>query len=338
MKWETTTEWNVGLDLGLLNNRLNVTAELYSRVISDLLNSRNLMSYHELSTIMGNVGSTQSEGFELTVNSKNIDLPHFGWSTDLTFSFYRDKWKERERDWKPASYNNYVEPIRAFYGYLSDGIIQAGEQVPHMSGALPGQVKIKDIDGFQLDKNGNPIVDEYGRALKTGKPDGKLDEADKVMYGSKDPGYIFGFNNTFRYKRFDLNFYMYGQFNKLIAGDFYNQIAGLDGFQYGSNFPVTVKDAWSHDHPQGKIPGVAQAMSPYGVGDYCFYKTWFLRMRNITLGYNIPVKQLSKFRIYLDVNNPFIFTNYKGFDPETDSNYCAYPNVRSFSFGVDLTF
>lgn len=338
LKWETTTEWNLGLDLGLFDNRVNITAELYHRVISDLLNTRNLMSYNELTSIMANVGSTQSKGFELTINSKNIVLPDFTWSTDFTFSFYRDKWKERADTWKPAAYNEYVEPLRGYWGYLSDGIIQPGDNVSHMSGALPGQVKIKDIDGFQLDEKGNPVVDKHGRFIKTGKPDGKLDDADKVMYGSKDPGYIVGFNNTFRYKRFDLNFYMYGQFNKLVAGDFYNQIAGLDAFQYGGNFPVTVKDAWAHDNQNGKIPGVAQAKSPYGTGDYAFYKMWFLRMRNITLGYAIPVKKISQFRVYFDVNNPFMFTNYKGFDPETDSNYYAYPNVRSFSLGVDITF
>lgn len=337
LKWETTAEWNLGIDWGFLNNRLNVTTEFYSRVISDLLNERTLLSYNEVSKIMANVGSTQSKGFELTVNSQNIRTKNFSWNTDLTFSFYRDKWKERADTWKPAPYNEYIEPIRANFGYLSDGIIQPGEAVPWMSNALPGQIKMKDIDGFLLDEAGKPVVDKYGRALKTGKPDGKLDEADKVMYGSKDPGYIIGFNNTFSYGRFDLNFYLYGQFNKLVPGDFYNW-TGPGNFIYGSGYPVSVKDAWRADHTNGKIPGAAQSKNIYGAGDYNFYKTWFLRMRNITVGYTVPLKKVANMRVYCDVNNPFIFTNYGGFDPETTEYGNAYPNVRSFSVGLDITF
>lgn len=337
LKWETTTEWNLGIDWGFMNNRLNVTTEFYSRVIPDLLNTRSLLSYNEVSSIMANIGSTQSKGFELTINSQNIQTKKFSWSTDLTFSFYRDKWKERADTWKPASYNEYIEPIRASFGYLSDGIIQPGETVDWMPNALPGQVKIKDIDGFLLDEAGNPVVDEYGRALKTGKPDGKLDDADKVMYGSTDPGYIFGLNNTLRYGRFDLNFYMYGQFNKLVGGDFYNSTTP-GNFVYGSNYPINVKGAWAHDNTDGIIPGPAQSKNVYGAGDYFYYKTWFLRMRNITLGYTIPLKKIRSMRVYCDVNNPFIFTNYGGFDPETTQYSYAYPNVRSFSIGLDITF
>lgn len=153
-----------------------------------------------MNTIWANIGKTQSKGFELTINTRNIQAKDFSWSTDFTFSLYRDKWKECDPYWKPAAYSIYDAPLRGTYGYLSDGIIQAGENVPHQNGAIPGQVKIMDIDGFKYNADGSISIDERGFPIKTGQPDGKLDDADKVFYGNNDPGYLMGLNNTVRWK------------------------------------------------------------------------------------------------------------------------------------------
>lgn len=190
LKWETTTEWNVGVDLGFFKNRLNVTAEYFHKVVSDLLSERSLLGFQEVSTIAANIGETQSQGFELTINSTNFNTKNFGWNTDFTFSLYRDKWKTRDESWKPSAYSVYDSPIRYQYGYLSDGLIQPGETVDWMPGAIPGQVKIKDINGYVYNEDGSVKVDQHGIPLKSGKPDGKLDDADKVIYGSSDPGYL----------------------------------------------------------------------------------------------------------------------------------------------------
>lgn len=184
LKWETTTEWNVGVDLGFFKNRLNVTAEYFHKVVSDLLSERSLLGFQEVSTIAANIGETQSQGFELTINSTNFNTKNFGWNTDFTFSLYRDKWKTRDESWKPSAYSVYDSPIRYQYGYLSDGLIQPGETVDWMPGAIPGQVKIKDINGYVYNEDGSVKVDQHGIPLKSGKPDGKLDDADKVIYGS----------------------------------------------------------------------------------------------------------------------------------------------------------
>lgn len=349
LKWETTTEWNVGLDLGFFNNRLNVTAEYFHKVVSDLLSERSLLSFQEVSTIAANIGETQSQGFELTINSTNFNTKDFSWNTDFTFSFYRDKWKTRDESWKPSAYSVYDSPIRYQYGYLSDGLIQPGETVDWMPGAIPGQVKIKDINGYVYNEDGSVKVDQYGIPLKSGKPDGKLDDADKVIYGSSDPGYLLGLNNTFRWKNFDLNIYFYGQFDMLNSGSYKDLwltgasgMTGIVNMYRGYNMPVSAKDVWTSDNQSAVRPGYFQDKSTWGIGDYYLQKSWFIRCRNITLGYTIPVNQgrniLSNVRVYFDVNNPFMITPYDGLDLETDNSVWAYPNVRSFSLGIDITF
>lgn len=213
-----------------------------------------------------------------------------------------------------------------------------------MPGSLPGQVKIKDIDGFIYNSDGSLQVDENGRPLKTGTPDGKLDDADKVFYGGYDPGFALGLNNTFQWKNFDFNIYFYGSFNALYSGSYKENLLlgsqGVKNMSNGYNMPTSVKDIWSHDNPDGVHPSFFQSRSTWGVGDYYNQKVWYVRCRNITLGYNIPSKNklFSNLRVYVDVNNPFVLTNYNGIDPETDTNFYAYPNVMSCSLGVDLTF
>lgn len=349
LKWETTTEWNVGVDLGFFKNRLNVTAEYFHKVVSDLLSERSLLGFQEVSTIAANIGETQSQGFELTINSTNFNTKNFGWSTDFTFSLYRDKWKTRDESWKPSAYSVYDSPIRYQYGYLSDGLIQPGETVDWMPGAIPGQVKIKDINGYVYNEDGSVKVDQHGIPLKSGKPDGKLDDADKVIYGNSDPGYLLGLNNTFRWKNFDLNIYFYGQFDLLNSGSYKDLwltgasgMTGIVNMYRGYNMPVSAKDVWTSDNQSAVRPGYFQDKSTWGIGDYYLQKSWFVRCRNITLGYTIPVNQgrniLSNVRVYFDVNNPFTITPYDGLDLETDNSVWAYPNVRSFSLGVDITF
>ncbi|WP_456087329.1 TonB-dependent receptor [Parabacteroides sp.] len=348
LSWETTSEFNLGLDLGFLTNRINVTGEYFHKVVSDLLDKRSLLAHQEVGSIAANIGKTQSSGFELTLNTHNIETRDFSWSTDFTFSCYRDKWKERSPFWKPAAYSFYDAPLRGWYGFVADGLIQENEDVPHMKGSVPGQVKLKDLNGYVYNEDGSMKVDKHGIPLKSGKPDGVLNDADKVFYGNEDPGFLLGFNNTFRWKDFDLNVYFYGQFNKLTAGSYMDTWLTGDGqmnvgrLGVNYNMPVSVKNVWTHDNQDSKRPGFFQNESSWGVGDYFVDKTWFIRCRNITLGYTLPqtvCKGLfSNLRVYVDINNPFVITPYDGLDPETDNSTYAYPNVRSFSIGVDISF
>ena len=342
LKWETTSEWNLGLDLGFWDGRFTITAEYYDRVISDLLNTRSLMSYNEVTTIAANIGKTQSRGFELTVGADLVSKSDFTWNSTLTFSLYRDRWLERAPTWRSQVYEVYDGPIRPIYTYVSDGLIQPGDDVSHMPGAIPGQVNIVDRDSY-LYKDGAIVTDDAGKPVLAGKPDGKIDDADMILLGSADPDFIGGWNNTFNYKNFDLTIYFYGQFGVWNNGSYFRTwlTSGAD-IDRGINMPNSLKETWSHDNMDAKYPTMLSSSSSLGTGDMFWSKIWFIRCRNITLGYTLPKKLTRKwcsnFRIYADVNNPFVITPYDGLDPETDNASTIYPNTRGFNIGLEVAF
>lgn len=341
--WETSTEFNVGIDLGLFNNRLNLTVDYFNREISDLLNWRPLQHINEVLSIADNMGKTRSHGLEVTLNTTNIQTKNFSWTSDFTYSFYRDRWEERAEGWSPAAYDRYKGAVRPVYGYyVADGLVQPGEEVPWMPNALPGQIKVKDNNGYIYNEDGTFKTDEHGLPILSGEPDGKINDADRVYIGSRDPGFIVGLNNSLRYKNLDFNIYFYGHFNQWTSGSYYDLWLGsISTIDNGRSAPISASEIWSTDNPNGWRPGYAQMYNTYDAGATTFYlkKCWFVRCRNISIGYTVPVKKgIQRMRIYADVNNPFMFSNYKGLDMETDDSAWAVPNVRSFNFGVELTF
>ena len=348
LKWETTTEWNFGLDFGLFKNRILGSVEVYHKVVSDLLNYKALNSYQEIPSVMANIGKTQSTGLEITINTKNIETKDFKWSTDFTYSIYRDKWKERTTDWKPSVYEKETDPIRPIYSRLADHILQIGETVPTAQPLLkPGEMVIKDIDGYVRDADGQPQVDDNGRFLLTGAPDGKIDDADTKLIGSQDPGWLAGLTNTFRYKDFDLQFSLTGMFNRRMEDPTETTfgLGGGDLAEYGYNALRIIKNRWTFDNPSTKYPCSFNGWdNDYTTGDWYYRKAWFIRLSNVTLGWSLPqtwlqsTKVISNVRLSFSANNLFCITPYKGLDPETDYYTAAYPNARTYSFGVNITF
>ncbi|MDR0542751.1 MAG: SusC/RagA family TonB-linked outer membrane protein, partial [Dysgonamonadaceae bacterium] len=344
LKWETTTELNLGLDFAFFNSRISGSIEYYNRVISDLLNYKNLNTYHDISRVIANIGKTQSRGLELTLNTKNFVGKDFTWATDFTYSTYKDRWLERTGDWKPQVFENETDPIRAIYSRIGDHILQAGETPPASQPDLrAGQIVIKDLDGYVRDEFGDPVV-ENGRFLRTGKPDGIIDQADMQLLGTADPGFILGMNNRFRYKNFDFSFDLNGMFDRIMMDPNYMEWgASADGIaQYGYNGLRVLDKRWTPENPSTTVPSSFYGWSQYGYGDWFYQKAWFVRLQSITLGYTVPASVLKKVcssvRIYVDANNLYTFTPYKGLDPETDVYAAAYPNARTFSIGIDIKF
>jgi TonB-linked SusC/RagA family outer membrane protein len=323
LTWETTSELNIGLDLGFINNRISVSLEYYDRIISDLLvTNKSLLSYNEITSIAANIGKTRGQGFEVTLNTVNVTNRDLFWSSDLTFSTYKDRWEERAPDWKPAAYQSEKDPIRAIFLYQSDGLMAVGETAPAwMPALLPGQIKLKNLS----DEEGSPNI---------------LDQYDQVLIGSEDPAFTFGFNNTLRYKNFDLNIYFYGEVGRWRGASYYDSwVSGLTGNNF-ENISRGTFDSWFHDNQNTTQPSVLSSTYANRTNDYWYKKISYVRCRNITLGYTVPVPRnmLNSIRVYADVNNPFVITNWNGVDPETDNDRYAYPNVTSFSLGVDISF
>ncbi len=339
LKWETTTETNLGIDFGFRNNRISGSFELYNKVISDLLNTHRLNSYHIINNIMANIGSTQSKGFELTVNTYNVSRKNFEWRSVLTMARFNDRWKSRAADWKPAIYENDNDPIRPIYSRISDGILQSGVGIPEAQPELrPGMVKLKDLDGFLRDDSGNPVVDENGRFIKTGKPDGLIDDGDTKLLGSTDPGLIVGFGNTFRYRDFTLSLDFNGMFGRQLIDQTY---VDYGYFNQGTRGRLrTVLDRWTPSNPSTIHPG--SFASRYGDGDFFLQNGWFMRLQNLSLSYNIPPAGfkgvISRAQVTVNANNLLLITPYTGLDPETDSYTAAYPNARSYSLQLNLSF
>lgn len=328
LKWETTTEFNIGIDYGFFRNRISGSLEYYNKVVSDLLSYRTLPIYSELRKVADNVGSTQLSGFEFDLHTVNIE-GKFKWSTDFNISSYNDRWKKRNPDVVLDPWVGEHDPIRAVYGFLTDGIVQEGHDVPHMEGELPGNLIYKDVNGY----------DENHQL--TGKPDGKINDADKVLLGSTDPGFSFGFGNTFEYKGFDLNIFFYGMGNRILLNQnketFLLRASRLPNNNI--NMMADVSKLYRHDKPSTKYPSIAP--NPYqGYSDFLVENASFVRLKNITLGYTFPRKLFKNklnMRVYVDAQNLLLFTKYTGVDPEMDS-LGAYPNAKSVSFGLSLGF
>jgi hypothetical protein len=283
-----------------------------------------------------NIGKTRGRGFELTLNTMNVRTRDFTWSSDFTFFTYKDRWEERDPDWIARPFESVNDPIRAIFGYRSDGLLQPGEKAPAWQpNLLPGQIKLQKLDETTT----------------------ALGQTDMVLLGSQDPKFSYGINNTLRYKRFDVNIFMFGEVGRLRGPGYwddwipYNYSAPANAGIY--NGGRNALNSWTMDNQGGSVPSILSPQNTGGHGDFFLSKIWFLRCRNITVGYNIPVssKIANSLRVSATVNNPFVFTNYKGLDPETDyderrgaldsnanlGNF-SYPNVRTFNFGVDIRF
>jgi hypothetical protein len=205
-------------------------------------------------------------------------------------------------------------------------------------------IKIKDIDGFARDEFGNPTVDANGRFVRTGQADGKIDDADTKLMSTTDPSYMAGITNIIQYKNFSLNFDFNGLFGRQMADPNYTTygISAEGIYTNGYNALRTVKDRWTPENPSTTHPSSFWGYSPYGTGDFFVQDAWYLRLQNVSLGYDIPHKLLknvfSSARIHVDAQNLFVISPYSGVDPETDSYTAAYPNIRTYTLGFNLNF
>ena len=345
LKWETLTDYNVGIDFGFFRNRLSGSIDVYQRERKDVILSKELMSYHEIKTIDYNSAVVyRARGIDIGINSVNIDTKNFGWNTDINFSYYRNHTTKRDADFIPAMYQGYVETWNNIYGYRTNGLIQADETYAHLPSSRPGAILYQDLNGYKLDENGEKLRDSQGRYIYSGETDNVLDEADIVKLANSTP-IPFSINNSFRYKRWDANIYLYGSLNGWKINDIkYQSVYGIQDMTYGINALTDVKNRWSATNPTGTMPGVAESSSSIdpAKSDFFLEKAWYLRLDNISLGYTFPANafknKINSLRVYAAARNIAVFTPYDGMDPETGNGIGAYPNQFSFAIGLDIKF
>jgi TonB-linked SusC/RagA family outer membrane protein len=350
LKWETTTQYDLGLDLGLFGGRLSATADYYYKRTDDLLYQKTLPSYTGYQSQIQNIGSMRNEGVELSLNA-DIAQGDFSWSAAGNFSLNRnevlDIGEEEDQffldgagtpNGKGFDQTGIVrvgEPIGSFWGYTFAGIYQnqaEAEALP-INGNVPdpGTVKYKDIDG-----------------------DGEITDADKSIIGNPLPDYTFGLTNEFFYGNFDLSFSVYGVQGKDVlninkywlewVGGPVNQSADVLNYWRGEGTSNTVQ-------APGRLPG---DMSTRFIEDASY-----IRLQNLTLGYTLPAGlaggTFENLRIYVNGSNLLTFTDYSGYDPAVNSaagngsgltnenldlgyDSGAYPGSRSYTIGINAAF
>lgn len=385
LKWETTYSSNLGLDLNLFNNRIEFIADVYYKKTKNLLLILPLPSYVGTSgqgsatPPWANIGSLENKGLELTLNTVNIDKRDFQWRSNLVFSMNRNK--VRSLDTSTSIINTTIqegsettvvtrtavgEPIGQFYGYKVIGRFEKATDFYYKD--ADGNIKATALPkGMEIGENGMWIGDYIFEDVNK---DGIIDEEDRTYIGNPEPKFTFGIGNTFTYKGFDLTIFLSGSYGNDVVN---YQRRFLENPRENTNLLVEARD-YAHlslIDPNGPndyrnvyissgaadMPRIA-ASSGASTSNYRFSDKFvedgsFLRIQNISFGYNLPRKVISKMglqnlKVYMNLQNVHTFTKYSGYDPEVGSSNqsvgltgidnARYPSPRIYTFGMNVTF
>ncbi|MBR4048500.1 MAG: TonB-dependent receptor [Bacteroides sp.] len=351
LKWETTSEWNFGLDWGVWNNRLNGTIDFYVKTTRDLLywyavpTPPNMYGY-----TLANVGEMRNTGIEIMINAIPVQTKDFTWETTLTLSSNKNKLVNLSNDLYET--DNFME-----VGGISDPISVATHcmEVGKGLGDFWGLKYVGvDKDGFALVEAKNAAgeweVTQFNANLNS--------EANRQRLGNGMPDVYMGWNNTFRYKGFDLNMQFTGQFGFDILNAqrcFYenNSIAYNRLKSAAKLYPAINLDGTPYIDAETGKQKMVKLSSSMGQGFWSDHleKGDFLKLANVTLGYTVPLKgaltnYVKGLRLFASATNLFCITGYSGIDPEVSNYFLApgiddrdkYPTTRSYTFGMSINF
>lgn len=334
LKWETTTEYNVGIDAGFFNDRLTLTTDVYYKETSDLLLKvpTSLGSGTNQKQIV-NLGNVTNKGIELTLNARLIDNKSFLWFGSANIA------RNVNQITNLGTYDGLTEgndqeqilrvgeSVGSFYGYRFSGVVQTNDdtsKLPKIGGRIPqpGDAKYIDVSGGD------------------GNPDGRISpEYDRVVLGSPQPDFTYGFTSSVSFRNFD--------FFILFQGSQGNQVYNLlrrylERPNDSYNMSAVLLKSWTADNPSNLIPHLNSVRSTELDSRY-MEDASFLKLRNITLGYTMPIKlnsSLIKIRFFASARNLFTITKYKGYDPEVGGgiDLGIYPSSKSILTGVGITF
>lgn len=328
LSWENTAQWNAGIDFGFLNNRISGTIDVYSQKTTALLLDRQIPTVSGFGNITQNVGVTANKGFEIALNTINIETKDFQWRTELMYYANRERIEMLYNGAKDDVGNKWFigEPISVHFEYKKQGIWQnTPEDLAEMqkfndNGASfePGKIRLVDRDG-----------------------DYRITAEDRYIQGTANPRWIGSMNNNFSYKGWDLSFFLITRQKYILDNNM--------GLTFQGRYNTVKVDYWTPENPTNAYPRPNAGLEqPDFNGTMYFEDASHIRLRNVSLGYRLPAKVLDRigiagFRIYATGQNLFIHApNFSGLDPEvyaTDNNRpVRSPSVRSFLLGVNVDF
>lgn len=339
VQWETVKQWNGGIDLTLVNQRINLSLDGYIKNTTDMLVPMAVpitTGYSDVYVPSVNAGKVRNSGWELTLSTRNL-TGEFEWNTDLNVSFNKNEvismndgvplFTGDDIHMTKVSVNAEGNPVNSFYGYLTNGLFQNWDEVNNGSIQVPGGTAPGDIRFRDLDNNG------------------VINDNDRTYIGNPTPEWSFSMNNSFNYKNFDLQVFLQG-----VAGnDIYNaNRIWQEGMSVPQNQTSRVLDRWTGENTSHSMPRAVYSDPNKNTRHSSRFieNGSYLRIKNLTLGYTLPegfVRKayLQTVRLYMSCQNLYTFTSYSGFDPEVGANGIdlnTYPLTRTISFGLNVKF
>lgn len=318
LKWEKTKVLNFGIDYGMFKNRLYATIDIYKTWTNDLLLPMIIPGHTGFTEVISNVGKTETRGIDVTLTGVIFDKKDFKWNSDLTLGHNKEKIVSINSDQDDEANGWFIgQPTSVFYDYEKIGIWQSNEAAEaEKYGQVPGDIKVKDQNN-----------------------DGKITpDDDRIILGQQTPKLTLGFNNKLQYKGWELDVFIYGRFGHMIRNN--NKLGFLpSGWQNQA-----VYDYWTPSNPTNDMPrpnfNRDQNMLYFSTLGY--EKGDFVKIKDITLAYNMPLKWISKIgmtrmRIYGTMKNFFTFTGVDDYDPEGNGSI-YYPITKELVFGVNIAF
>lgn len=344
LKWEKTTSYNIGLNVGLLQNKINVTFDAYTKKTTDLLLQVPVEGVTGYSDALRNVGSVSNKGFELEIGANILNGKDWKWNVNANIAHNKNEVTSLgnassiipEISGATLGYISPLivkvgEPLGTFYGYKFKGIVQSEEQVSTLTPQTINKLE-----------QGNPYYEDVNA-------DGVVNTEDQTTLGNTQPKFTYGLNTTVRYKHWDLLVNVAGSYgNKL-----YNCLATrlTKGTTYYNSLAV-VADRWTPENPSNEVQKASDDLTVVSDSRYVEDAS-YLRVKNIQLGYTLPVPQLTpeaRLRLYLSLQNIATITDYSGYDPEGGRNgaseqsglyqgidLATYPTAKTVLFGVNIT-
>ncbi|SHF49729.1 TonB-linked outer membrane protein, SusC/RagA family [Arenibacter palladensis] len=338
LKWETTTQFDIGLDWSIWNGRLSGTADYYNRLTSDLLYNLPIPSQTGFTSVVTNIGEVENKGFEVLLETANL-TGDFKWNTSFNFATVKNKVLDlglgENEEGEPievqggSSILRPGETMNAYFGYEILGVWQEGDDFTDApAGVQPGDWKYNDVNG-----------------------DNAITVNDRKVLGNSIPGFSWGLTNTFSYKNLSLAVNVFGVHDVQLFN------TSLSTTYFPINFrrnrlSEPILNRWTPDNPTNKYPSFLNntGQGNNGVNSSTVEDAGYVRLQSLTLGYNIPLKEtsfISAMNVRLIGENLHTWTNYSGNDPGLSVNagntgfrqdYVAYPLSRIFSLNLTVDF